>query len=275
VLPQGQIDLAQARDRVLPNVPSGLSARVTEEFERAISANRALSQADPQALIYWARSGGVRQARYLLSKGVNPDTRGPRDETPLTVSVPHQWQMQKLLVESGASPDLPGEGGVTPFLLAVRGFGSRGDDDDPAAIPEYYRLRGANINSSASGQTPLHVAAALSLESTRYLLRHKAALEAKASSTHREAAPLHVAVLNGKVDIAEALLDAGANVNAEMKDSSGLEGLRPLQIARDSKNAAMEAMLVKRGANANYAYLAKRTAMEAAALAVAPFLRMH
>jgi len=271
-LPQAQIDVGELRDRVLPKVRPELAPRASAAFAGAIVVNHQLREAMPEALIYWAQRGGLRQARYLLSRGVNPDTRGPRGETPLTVAFPGAWEMQKFLVASGASPDLPGEGGMTPFHLTVRYFGFNAATDEPFERLDYYRLRGANVNSNSAGETPLHAAAARSVETTRYLLRHKAAIEA---SSAMGGTPLHVAVQNGKVDVAEALLVAGANPNAEMKDAHSLEGLRPLQIALDAKNAPMQVLLEKRGATVSYPYLARRAAQIALSVVVAPFIGAH
>jgi hypothetical protein len=272
-LPQAQIDVGELRDRVLPKVRPEIASRATAAFDGAIVVNRQLRDAKPEALIYWARSGGVRQARYLISRGVNPDTRGPHGETPLTAAFPSAWAMQKFLVESGASPDLAGEGGMTPFYLAVRYFGFNAPVDELYETLDFYRLRGANINSKTAMETPLHAAAARSVDATRYLLRHKAAIEA---TNARGGTPLHIAVQGGKVDVAEVLLVGGANPNAEMKDTLNLEGYRPLQMALDAKNAPMQALLEKHGASVSYPYLARRAANAAMATLIAPFFAgMH
>lgn len=273
VLPHGQIDVAQLRDRALARAPAELAARAAAAFDAAIVANRELREAKPEALIYWARRGGIRQARYLLSRGVNPDTRGPYGATPLTAAFPSAWAMQKFLVASGASADLAGEGGATPFYLAVRYFGFDAAEEQPFEQLDFYRVRGANIDRKVAEETPLHAAAARSVEATRYLLRYKAATEA---TNAVGATALHVAVQNGKVDIAEALLVGGANPNAEMKDGLSLEGLRPLQIALDTKNAPLQALLEKHGATVSYAYLARRAANTAMANLMATFFAgMH
>lgn len=286
VLPEGQIDIGPLRDRVLENIPYAALKQHSGVFRGVETANRGLRDPTGSTLVAWAGSGNARMVRYVLSKGVPIDARNAEGDTSLTAAAPHYFEVQKLLVETGANPDLPGRAGRTPFHIAVGWFNPRAEE--PFKIVDYFLAHGADVNSMTTGQTPLHTAAASHVELVRHLIAHGARVNAEtkegvtplhtAATSHVEIVryliangarvnaktknrmmPLHIAVKQGNVEIAAALLENGAQVNAEISDGVA-DGLTPLQIARDAKNASMEALLLRYGGTVNAAYLAKREA---------------
>jgi ankyrin repeat protein len=74
--------------------------------------------------------------------------------------------------------------------------------------------------------------------------------------------PLNIAASNGSVEIAVALIDAGANLEAP-----GLSGVHPLHSAAANGNAAMVKLLLARGAKVDAVDSTGRTPLIAAALA--------
>jgi len=69
-----------------------------------------------------------------------------------------------------------------------------------------------NLVSNDDGNAPLHIAAEMGhLECLNILLLHRAAIDQKASNGTN---PLHIASVNGFVEIARSLCQKGADVNA-------------------------------------------------------------
>jgi ankyrin repeat protein len=222
--------------------------------------------------------------RYVLSRGVTPNARDAEGETALTATQPY-FEMQKLLVEAGADPDLPGRDGMTPFHQAVAWFSPNGPE--PYRAVDFFYSKKPDVNRAAGQGTPLATAAERSPEMVKYLLDrgarvdiptrdgltplHLAARGAKAENVRMLLAagasvrakdrggqtPLHYAIGSRNVEIAGLLIERGADVNAEIH-----EGMTPLQMARDSNDSAMQALLERHGARVNVAYAAKRAAMK-------------
>lgn len=105
---------------------------------------------------------------------------------------------------------------------------------------------GANINAVTIGQkeTPLHIAVRYGHKEVAELLLNEGAninaLE------RRKWTPLHTAVKNGKMEVAELLLDRGANVNAV----DNLD-MTPLHFALKYNREELVRLLLDRGANLN------------------------
>lgn len=76
--------------------------------------------------------------------------------------------------------------------------------------------------------------------------------------------PLHLAAFFGHLDLANALLDLGANVNA--RSTNGLKNM-PLHAASAGGHAEVVALLLKRGADVNAVQGGGWTALHSAALA--------
>lgn len=73
----------------------------------------------------------------------------------------------------------------------------------------------------------------------------------EADARARGVAPLHVAAERGLLEIAEALLNAGAEIDAQCENNPQLGGRTPLTLAVAARAADMILLLVKRGANIN------------------------
>jgi ankyrin repeat protein len=77
------------------------------------------------ALMHCAMFGRTQTARVLLAKKAHPDLRGTTDwlkgETALTLAISGRHpEMTRLLLQSGANPNVLGPGGETPLAIANR-----------------------------------------------------------------------------------------------------------------------------------------------------------
>lgn len=81
---------------------------------------------------------------------------------------------------------------------------------------EFLLQHGASPDFSATGWTPLHMAASIGdLATVRLLLRYGASID----PVHKEGTPLLVAVQDGSIAVVKELIAAGADIN--MRDSLG------------------------------------------------------
>ncbi len=105
---------------------------------------------------------------------------------------------------------------------------------------------GANINAVTTVQkeTPLHIAVRYGHKEVAELLLNKGANVNAVE--RRKWTPLHTAVKSGKVQVAELLLDRGANVNAV----DNLD-MTPLHFALKYNREELVRLLLDRGANVN------------------------
>ena len=124
---------------------------------------------------------------------------------------------------------------------------------EAAALGDLERLRGvlgadpdAAKAWSPDGFTALHYAAYFDgPEATRVLLDHGADLEAVSTNEEfaPQARPLHSAVAAGRVDVVEALLEAGADPNARQHG-----GFTPLMAAEQTGDLDLAELLIRYGA---------------------------
>lgn len=154
----------------------------------------------------------------------------------------------KTMLEAGAPPDTLIEYTdykVTPLIKAA--------EDGDAEIVELLLAAGADINarSTDSKETALlkalrgpHVAV------IRKLLEHKADVGLGDAYGNN---PFISAVLSGNIEVAEMLLDSGADIEKGMDEAGGFEGVTPLMFAfgLPENEREMIRFLVKKGADVN------------------------
>ncbi|EWZ48991.1 hypothetical protein FOZG_04455 [Fusarium oxysporum Fo47] len=198
--------------------------------------------------------------KLLLEKeGVDPDSKDDFGRTPLSRAAQNGYEeVVKLLLEKdGVDSDSNDNDDVTPLSWAAR-YGHVG-------VAELLIARGAKYNSKdKSGHMPLWWATEnlhstvvkLLLEHSRItlhelvregertqicLLLSEGNIDSRNSSNQT---PLHIAVLNEQIEIAEELLSRGADINAE--DGQGWTCLR---LAIDKKSPDLINLLLEYSAD--------------------------
>lgn len=146
-------------------------------------------------------------------------------------------RMINILVENGAKVNLYDKNGNSPLALAVYLH-------QPPTI-DYFLKLGAFTNSLQSKVHPLHLAVANSdAETVSKLLRFGAELEA--TDEHGKTA-LYTAVEKNNLPIAQILLTNGANVNAQF-NCDDVEAFSPIHVATLNGNVQMVKLLLEKGA---------------------------
>jgi ankyrin repeat protein len=174
--------------------------------------------------------------RTLLERGADPNIRDEGDDAmPLHFAAERgDLEIVKLLVEHGA--DTVGDG--TMHQLNVLGWAICWDYVHQKEVADYLLAHGATHT--------IHTAVALGdVDVIRDIARRTPAeVDQPMDQTNRRRRPLHLAVVKKQPGALQALLDAGADVNA--RDASGLT---PLDQAALDAEIGMANTLVGHGAN--------------------------
>ena len=219
-----------------------------------------------------SHEGVVDVLRLLLERGANVNAQDMLDMTPLHLASYYgRLEIVRALLHQGARVDVKDDRGQTPLHLVLEGNRNVGrdgvrivrlllehgadmnaqdnDNDTPlhlassfeqVAIVRALLIHGANANvANFRGQTPLHV---LSLwpwcvDNEPCLVRllvDGGAADVNARDKDNDA-PLHTAFRNNRFDIAECLLDKGAD-----KDAKNNRGETPIQLAPQPMNCKPE-----------------------------------
>jgi len=208
---------------------------------------------------------------YFLSKGAHIDEKnGPNGQTALLkVCFGGSLDIATVLVDAGADVNLKSTQGFAPLFAAVQ--------NKHKPVVEYLLTKGAHINekNGQTGLTALYKAcvdgsldiatvlldagADVNLKSTQGYTplyaavqsKHKPVVEyllSKGASIDEKLGPLgltafYKASIDGSLDIAKVLVDAGADIN--MKST---EGYTPLFVAVQNKHKPVVEYLISKGA---------------------------
>lgn len=201
------------------------------------------------ALMFGARD--VETVRVLLDAGADPNAMSSRDYTPLVIAASYTGadSAVMMLLSRGARVDVAGRSGaferVSPMIAALM----RGD----TLLAQRLLERGASVHGPTNAtESPLLAASWYGdAAAVRWLLARGAQVHPPRSPVDTSAAPtpLMIAAEDGGVDVARALIDAGARV-----DDVGPDGYTALQLAAasiDRGSTEIVELLLKAGANAN------------------------
>jgi quinoprotein dehydrogenase-associated probable ABC transporter substrate-binding protein len=198
-----------------------------------------------------AMAADTERVKFLLSrKGADINNKGNDGETPLHLAVINgDNELITLLLDRKAQIDAPDSDGYTPLALAAA--------RNKARSVKLLTARGANLEATIpGGYTPLFIAIGQGkLSAAKALIdagakcdvvegpQHLSLLMAIATQGPPERRLIQVMQVVGAVDVAQALIKNGADVNAVSS-----HGVTALMIAAAHDNAPMIGVLMRAGA---------------------------
>lgn len=266
---------------------------------------------DGDTPLHDAVTGGRKDiAELLIAKGGNVNTRNKRGVAPLHIAAKLGVEpIASLLIRNGTGVDAKDNDGATPLLEAFGSLffahiitsesliaqigrkslllsGSR-LEQEREKLRKYLRQgmaqykevamlligRGADVNATLRGDTPLGIAALIGDKNLVAALVDKGA-NIDGPSGAKET-PLHAAIGEGYRDVAELLIRKGANVN-----SRNFNQHTPLHfLATFMDDIGLAELMLAKGAEVNATDARGQTAMRIAITrkhsAIAEFLRQH
>ena len=243
------LDAAAARDTAL--VRALLDEGVDVDAARADGAT---------ALLWAAHRDDAATVELLLQAGADVDAADDHGVTPLARACENaSAALVGRLLDAGADPNAAQTNGLTPLMTAAR-TGS-------LAVVDALLARGADVDAAtaATRETALMWAVAeRHHDVVRALVAHGADVHPR---PRQRFSPLIAAARNGDIEMAEALLAAGARV-----DDTGIDGGHPLAYAVIAGQSAFAHFLLEQDADPNGA-VDGVTALHAAAGPVTEWLR--
>lgn len=208
----------------------------------------------------------AERVKFLLAKGANVNRLDDNGYAPLhTAARSRNSDLVELLLRHKADPDLPDGDGMTPLVHAIM----------RNHVPSIEALlkAGADIERpTRQGYTPLEVAIGEDqLFAARALIDGGADVNAAngatkvtplmlvASQLSKQARATHLAAGLTPIDIAEALIARGADVNGR-----SAAGVTPLMVAAGHNNPPMIGLLLGKGADPALKNNAGKTALDVA-----------
>lgn len=185
-----------------------------------------------------AEAGLLELAMDLLAHGADPSKHGPTVRPPVVSAfMAHHWDMATMLVEHGVDPNTRMPDQTTSTLLMA------GIAANDASLVQALLAHGANVNArDLNGGTALSCAAYTGDATMCRALAGKGADLTMAGGV----CPLQTAIQSRKFNVANLLLDLGADVNAG--DSTGTT---PLMTAAEAGDLALCRRLLDSGAKVN------------------------
>lgn len=200
-----------------------------------------------------ARAGRMEAIRLLVNRGAKINAKDSDGMTALTYALTESQRcdVTGLLLDLGANIDAQDNSGMTALDHAVFGCYNK--------LVEFLLKRGARPNVGERGKrssSVYHSVSAKNMEALRLLIASNADVNAQ----HFGSSPLSVAAVNGLLEFAKCLLDAGAVPNSS-KDSEYTD----LMSAVAGGSLAMVRMLVEARAVIDAVHpITKETALDIA-----------
>ena len=260
MLPLGAAVANPATGLLIEAVRAGDGAAIRALLQQRVDVN--VPEPDGTTALHWAaHRGDLSAVDLLLGAGANVTAANLFGITPLSLAVENGSRaVVDRLLKRGAAPNTRVKGGETALMSAARA----GRTDAVRALVE----AGADVNAreATRGQTALMWAAAEGhADIVLYLVQSGADIEAvshgpssplditEGASLYKRNTPrvdiftpLQFAVRAGRVETAEALLDAGANLEDRTP-----QGMDLLTLAIANAHYDMAVFLIERGADVN------------------------
>jgi ankyrin repeat protein len=217
------------------------SIELVDQLIRAGADVKAVNKYGVPPLSLASTNGSLAIVERLLKAGADPNTALPGGETVLmTAARTGRAEVVKALLVYGADPNAKeASRGQTAVMWAAA--------ENNAAAIKVLAEAGADINARTGGATADQAQTAQRAGVFTGAVNAGGAGMAAASGRPSWAA-LHFAVQLGQIEAAQALLDAGANVNDTLAD-----GTSPLVLATQNAQWELGAFLIDRGADVNAA----------------------
>jgi N-acyl-D-amino-acid deacylase len=198
-------------------------------------------------------AGDAAKVRLLLSKGAQADARSKLGRTPLLIAAAYDGATEaaRLLIEKGADVNARDEGGMSVLEQAA--------GSNHIALVRLLLARGAAVNTAdGGGFTPLMAAAGngdRNAAMVKLLIEHGATVNDKSGDTLElvkngpialgRLTALQLAAGQGDYEAVEALVNAGADVNAlDVRKANSLV----FAVATDHANPKIVELLLAKGA---------------------------
>ena len=203
--------------------------------------------------------GRAEVAQVLLDHGANVELETDRGETALHIVSRGQYNSQeqgantaRLLLERGVDVNAQRIDGYTSLHCAA----FRGKVEVARVLLDH----GANVElETGGGETALHMVSRSEYNSQEHslgiawlLLEHRADVNGRTSARKYKFTPLHSAAFNGRLDIAQVLLDHGADANLEAEGGeTALHTLSRGEYDSQEQGAGIARLLLERGVDVN------------------------
>lgn len=198
--------------------------------------------------------GDVMLAQRAVDSGVNINTQNEDNRTPLLYALTkNEPEIANMLISKGADVNIPDKNNEVPLTQCISNIASNEKVPENTDICKNLVQNGADVNYSKGEQTPLQLACTTNPDIVKLLVDNKANpnLSVETDNTMR-GKPLFIAVNNNKTDIANILMNNGADPKIGVLNvENGIKQDNLLEVAVANGNKDMVQSLINKGCDVN------------------------
>lgn len=198
--------------------------------------------------------GDIMLAQRAVDNGVNINSQNGDNRTPLLYALTkNQPEIANMLINKGADVNIPDKNNEVPLTQCISNIANNENVAVNTDICKNLVQRGADVNYSKGEQTPLQLACTTNPEVVKVLMDNKADpnLSIETDNTMR-GKPLFIAVNNNKTDIANILMNNGADPKVNVVNTeNGIKQNNLLEVAVANGNKDMVQSLINKGCDVN------------------------